>query len=316
MDGDLREYLHTPVLTKEVIEYLKCSAGGTFVDATVGEGGHSIEILRAAGQSNIIGIDWDEEILEKARKRLAEFSGRVILIHDDFVNLRDILKDRGVEEVDGLLFDLGISTYHLQQEERGFSFQKSGPLDMRMDRRNQKTALDIINTSTPRDIESILQKYGEEKWAKRITKAIVNKRQRMSIETTKELAEIVAYAIPRHYHPRRIHPATKTFLALRIAVNGELEKIDTIMREAPLLLKKGGRICAISFHSLEDRIVKEVFKTLESTCTCPPSLPHCICGGNKKVLEIITKKPITPQPEEKRNNPRARSAKMRVAERV
>jgi 16S rRNA (cytosine1402-N4)-methyltransferase len=316
VDGDLGEYLHTPVLTKEVIEYLKCSAGGTFVDATVGEGGHSTEILRVAGQSNIIGIDWDEEILEKARKRLAEYSGRVILIHDDFVNLRDILKDRGVKKVDGLLFDLGVSTYHLQQKERGFSFQKSGPLDMRMDKRNQKTAFDIINTSPPKDIESILHKYGEEKWAKRITKAIVKKRQRSSIETTKELAEIVAYAIPRRYHSRRIHPATKTFLALRIAVNGELEKIDTTMREAPLLLKRGGRICVISFHSLEDRIVKKVFKTLESTCICPPSAPYCICGGNKKVLEIITKKPITPQPEEKRNNPRARSAKLRVAQRV
>ncbi|MBW2039307.1 MAG: 16S rRNA (cytosine(1402)-N(4))-methyltransferase RsmH [Deltaproteobacteria bacterium] len=312
----MREYLHTPVLTKEVIKYLKCSGGGTFVDATVGEGGHALDILRASQQSRVIGIDWDEEILEKARKRLVEYSERVTLIHDDFVHLPHILRGMGIKTVDGLLFDLGVSTFHFKEERRGFSFQKDGLLDMRMDKRRKLTAYNIVNHFSLEEIEEILKRYGEERWAKRIAKAIGEKRRQSSIQTTTELAEIASQAIPKQYRPRRVHPATKTFLALRIAVNEELKKIEEVLKEAPLLLKRGGRICVISFHSLEDRIVKEGLKRMESTCICPPTFPQCVCGGREKVLQIITKKPLTPPPEEMGSNPQARSAKLRVAERV
>ena len=316
MDGALKGYYHIPVLVKEVIEYLRCSRGGTFVDATVGEGGHALEILRASQHSRVIGIDWDEEILEKARERLREYNERVTLIHEDFVHLPRILQEKGVEAVDGLLFDLGISSFHLQQGRRGFGFQNDGPLDMRMDKRRGLTAYRIVNYFPLKKIEEILKRYGEEKWAKRIAGAIGETRRSRQIKTTSELAQIVACAIPRRFHPRKIHPATKTFLALRIAVNEELKNIEEALKKAPLLLKKGGRICVISFHSLEDRIVKEAFKEREGTCICPPALPQCVCGGGEKLLQIITKKPLTPRPEELRENPRARSAKMRVAERL
>ncbi len=312
----MREYLHTPVLTKEVIEYLKCSEGGIFVDATVGEGGHALEVLWASQQSRVIGIDWDEEILEKARKRLDKYAERVTLVHDDFVYLPLILQGMGIKKVDGLLFDLGVSAFHFHEEGRGFAFQKDGPLDMRMDKRKKSTAYYIVNHFPIEGIEEILKRYGEERWAKRIARAIGDKRQQGDIKTTRDLAEIASRAIPRRYHPRRIHPATKTFLALRIAVNEELKNIEEVLKEAPLLLKRGRRICVISFHSLEDRIVKEAFKRMESTCICPPTLPQCVCGGREKVLQIITKKPLTARPKELRDNPRARSAKLRVAERV
>lgn len=316
MDGALKEYLHTPVLTKEVIEYLRCSMGGTFVDGTVGEGGHALQMLRASKKSRVVGIDRDEEILGAARKRLAGYAGRVFLIHDDFVHLPHILRRIGIKTVDGVLLDLGVSTFHLQKEGRGFSFQKEGPLDMRMDRRSDLTAHHIVNHFPLKEVEEILNRYGEERWAKKIAKAIGKQRQHGSIETTTELAEVTSRAIPRHFHPRRLHPATKTFLALRIAVNEELKKIEEAMKEIPPLLRRGGRICVISFQSLEDRIVKEAFKTMERTCICSPVIPKCVCGGREKVLDVITPKPLTPGPKEKSNNPRARSAKLRVAERV
>jgi 16S rRNA (cytosine1402-N4)-methyltransferase len=275
VDGAVRGYLHTPVLPDEVLAYLQCSRGGIFVDATVGEGGHTETILKASPHNKVIGIDCDREI-----------------------------------------FDLGVSTFHFQEGRRGFSLHHDGPLDMRMDTRRKLTAYDIVNHFPLKEIETILRRYGEERWAKRIAKAIGQERQRGSIKSTGALAEIVARAIPSKHHPRRIHPATKTFLALRVAVNEELKKLEEILNDVPLLLAKGGRIGVITFHSLEDRIVKETFKKLGSACICPPSLPQCICGGKQQVLQIITKHPLTPRAEEVRNNPRARSAKMRVAERV
>ena len=312
----MRGYLHIPVLTEEVIAHLKCSEGGVFVDATIGEGGHTLEILRASGQNKVIGIDRDQEILERARERVAGYADRATLIHDDFTHLPLILQSLGIEKVDGILFDLGVSTVHLLEQGRGFSLHQDGPLDMRMDTRGKVTASDIVNRYPLEEIEKILRSNGEERWAKRIVKVIGKERQEAAIRTTGQLAEICSRAIPRKYHPRRLHPATKTFLALRIAVNEELNKIEEVLRIAPLLLKRGGRIGCISFHSLEDRIVKEGFKKLERTCICPPSLPQCVCKGREKVLQIITRRPLTPGPEELRNNPRARSAKLRVAERV
>ncbi|MCJ7663720.1 MAG: 16S rRNA (cytosine(1402)-N(4))-methyltransferase RsmH [Desulfobacterales bacterium] len=312
----MRGYLHTPVLAEEVLVYLKCRGGGIFVDATVGEGGHTLEILRASEQNKVIGIDQDQEILERAQERLAGYADRVTWIHDDFTHLPRILQALQIEKVDGMLFDLGVSTFHFLEQGRGFSLQQDGPLDMRMDTRGKLTAFDIVNHFPLEEIEKILRGNGEERWAKRIVKVIGQERQQKKIKTTGELAEICSRAIPGKYHPRRLHPATKTFLALRIAVNEELNKIEKVLPIAPLLLKRGGRIGVISFHSLEDRIVKQGFKKLESTCVCPPSLPQCACEGREKVLQIITKRPVTAGPEELRNNPRARSAKLRVAERA
>jgi len=312
----VKKYLHTPVLTEEVITYLRCSGGGIFVDATVGEGGHTLEILRASPQTTVVGIDQDHEILERARERVAGYAERVTLLHEDFIHLPQILQTQGIERIDGLLFDLGVSQFHFQEEGRGFGLHHQGPLDMRMDTRGRLTAYDIVNQFPLKEIEKIVRIYGEERWAKRIVTVIGKERQREAIRTTGELAEIVSRAIPKQHHPRRIHPATKTFLALRIAVNEELKKLEEVLREAPLLLNRGGRIGVIAFHSLEDRIVKESFKRMERTCICPPTLPQCVCGGRERIVQIITKRPLTPRPEEVRDNPRARSAKLRVAERV
>jgi 16S rRNA (cytosine1402-N4)-methyltransferase len=316
VDGAVRSYLHTPVLPEEVIAYLQCPRGGTFVDATVGEGGHAQEILKASSQNKVIGIDWDREIIERAKKRLTQYGKRVTLIHDDFVNLPQILQDLEIERVDGLLFDLGISSFHFEEAKRGFSVHRDGPLDMRMDIRRKLTAYDIVNHFSLEEIAKILRRYGEERWAKRIAKVIGKERQQGRIRSTGVLAEIVSRAIPGKHHPRRIHPATKTFLALRIAVNEELKRLEAILNDAPPLLTRGGRIGVIAFHSLEDRIVKQAFIRMGSTCVCPPTLPQCICGGRKQVLQIITKRPLTPRPEELSHNPRARSAKLRVAQRV
>jgi 16S rRNA (cytosine1402-N4)-methyltransferase len=316
VDGAVRGYLHTPVLSDEVLVYLHCSRGGIFVDATVGEGGHSEAILKASPQNMVIGIDCDQEIIERARSRLADYGERMTLIHDDFVNLPHILRERTIAHVDGLLFDLGVSSFHFQAGKRGFSLYHDGPLDMRLDARKKLAASDIVNHFPLKEIETILRRYGEERWAKRIATALGQERQRESIKNTGALAEIVARAIPHTYHPRRLHPATKTFLALRIAVNDELKKLEKILNDAPPLLRRGGRIGVITFHSLEDRIVKEAFRKMGRACICPPDVPQCICGGKQQVLQTITKHPLTPRAEEVRNNPRARSAKLRVAERV
>jgi 16S rRNA (cytosine1402-N4)-methyltransferase len=312
----VKEYLHTPVLAEEVIAYLKCREGGMFVDATVGEGGHTLEILRASGENKVIGIDQDQEILEQAGERLAGYAGRVTLMHDDFTRLPQLLQGLGIELVDGLLFDFGVSTFHFLHEGRGFSLHADGPLDMRIDARGKVTAFDLVNRYPLEELEKILRSNGEERWATRIVKVIGEERRRGAIRTTGHVAEICSRAIPRRYHPRRLHPATKTFQALRIAVNDELNKIEKALAGAPFLLKRGGRIACIAFHSLEDRIVKQGFKKMERTCSCPPSLPQCACGGGEKVLSIITRRPVTPSPAELQNNPRARSAKLRVAERV
>ena len=286
------------------------------MDATVGEGGHTREILRASKKNRVIGIDWDQEMLARAKERVAEYADRVTLRHDTFSHLPEILRSVGIKEVDGLLFDLGVSTVHFQEAKRGFSFLLDGPLDMRMDTRKKITAFDIVNHVPPKEIEKIIRRYGEERWAGRIAAAIGRERQYGEIKTTGALAEIVARAIPQRYHTTRVHPATKTFQALRIAVNEELKELEEVLAVGPYLLKQEGRIGVISFHSLEDRIVKESFKRLEKTCICPPTFPQCVCGGRKRVLKIITKRPLTPGSDELRDNPRARSAKMRVAERA
>jgi len=309
-------FFHKPVMPEEVVEYLRCREGGVFVDLTVGEGGHAERILQASPEVFLIGVDWDEEILERARERLRPFEGRFVLVRDNFVNLPAILHDLDVKEVDGILLDLGPSSFHLAKAERGFSFQAEGPLDMRMDKSRPLKAYKIVNAWPLDELKKIIRQYGDERWATKIVKAIGERRQKGGIKTTRELAELVAEVIPKRYHPEKIHPATKTFLALRIAVNEELKNLREVLERAPLCLKKGGRLAVLSFHSLEHRIVKEVLGRLSKDCICPPWFPQCVCGGKRKVIEIITKTPLTPKEEEIQGNPRARSAQLRVAERV
>jgi 16S rRNA (cytosine1402-N4)-methyltransferase len=285
-------------MVEEVVAFLRCEPGHTYVDATLGGGGHASEILkRTAPDGVVIGMEWDEDALTEARNALMPFGERVKIFRENFVHLPDLMKD---ESVDGILLDLGLSSFQVEKEGRGFSFKGEGPLDMRMDQRMDQTATDLVNRLSMEELAYILFHYGEESWAKKIAKAIVQEREREPIETTQILRKIVHHAIPRRFHSRRIDPATKTFQALRIRVNDELENLRKILGTGWTLLKKGGRMCVISFHSLEDRMVKETFRKLEK----------------EGEMHILTKKPVTPSEEERMRNPRSRSAKLRCAERV
>ena len=292
---------HIPVLVEEVMTLLQCEPGRTYVDATLGGGGHALEILRQTSPSGIvIGLDWDEEAVSEAKKALTPFAERVKIFRENFIYLPELLREMKIEQVDGILLDLGLSSLQLEKEGRGFSFREEGPLDMRMDQRLDQTASYLANRLSADELKDILHKYGEERWAKRIAKAIVQERERGSIETTQRLRTIAHHAIPRRFHPRKIDPATKTFQAFRIKVNNELENLRKILETGWKLLRKGGRMCIISFHSLEDRMVKETFRTLEK----------------EGEMRILTKKPVPSSEEERRRNPRSRSAKLRCAERI
>ena len=293
-------YEHVPVLVEEVIQFLRPHPNGIYVDATLGGGGHAVEILeRSAPTGRLIGIDRDQEAVEAAHKRLLPYEGRTSIIHGNFRDLTEILRELDIERVDGVLLDLGVSYQQLADGKRGFSFQSEGPLDMRMDQTQGEPASRLINTLSQGELEGILRSYGEVRWARRIAKAIVGHRQRTPILTTTQLKEVISSAVAKP--PRRIHPATRAFQAIRIAVNDELNNLRGVIRDAIPLLKGGGRLCIISFHSLEDRIVKEAFRQFEK----PRSL-----------LRVITKKPVPPSEEEISENPRARSARLRVAERL
>jgi 16S rRNA (cytosine1402-N4)-methyltransferase len=289
---------HIPVLVEEVMTFLRCEPGRTYVDATLGGGGHASEMLkRTAPDGVVIGMEWDEEALSEARNTLMPFGERVKIFRENFIHLPDFV---GAESVDGILFDLGLSSIQVEKAERGFSFKGEGPLDMRMDQRMNHTATFLVNGLSSEELEDILFHYGEERWAKRIARAIVQERERDPIRTTQTLRKIVHRAIPRRFHSRRIDPATRTFQAFRIRVNEELDNLGKILETGWKVLKRGGRICIISFHSLEDRMVKETFRRLEK----------------QGEMHILTKKPVTPSEEEQRRNPRSRSAKLRCAERV
>ena len=290
---------HTPVMTEEVISYLQLLPGKVIVDCTVGEGGHSEGVLRKitpGGQ--LIGIDQDDDALSIARLRLSQFDGAFTLVHSNFQNIEDILRQLQISRVDGILFDLGVSTQQLINPERGFSFSLDGPLNMRMDKRGQITAFDLVNNLSEEEIANIIYTFGQERYSRRIARKIMETRAKCCISTTQELARIILEAVPVRERYKRIHPATRTFMALRIAVNHELEVLHTAIVRAVNLLNPGGRICVISFHSLEDRIVKHEFK-------------RQVKNG---VLRLINKKPLIPQDEEIRINPKSRSAKFRVAE--
>ena len=305
-----------PVLANEVIERLLWRRDGVYVDATVGGGGHARLLLEHAGpEARLVAIDQDPRALKAARKALSDRAAQVVFIHSNFVHLQRVLLERELVPVDGILFDLGVSSPQLDVAERGFSYRHDAPLDMRMDPTAEVTAADLIATLSEDELTKILLEYGEERWAKRIAKFIVEERRHRPITTTGHLVEIVKAAIPAGARRVGPHPARRTFQALRIAVNRELEVLEKALVDAVNVLRPGGRVAVISFHSLEDRIVKNIFGQLATGCNCPPDLPVCI-SGKQAELKILTRRPIVPTEREIAANPRARSAKLRVAEKV
>ncbi len=306
---------HVPVLLAEVLDYLEPARGGLYVDCTLGMGGHTEALLDASPSVVVIGMDRDAESLKLARERLSRFGDRFTAVHADYRGIAEVLRERAPGRgATGVLADLGVSSHQLNEAERGFAFSKEAPLDMRMDRSTGDTAADLVAQLDEEELAHIIYIYGEETRSRRIARAICRERQREPIATTTRLAEIVARAsgIPRH--KQRIHPATKTFQALRIAVNSELDKLDHFLRDAVDVLAPGGRLAVIAFHSLEDRIVKQTFKALSGHCSCPPGLPVCGCGAVRRVT-LLTRRPVVPTEHEISVNPRSRSAKLRVAER-
>jgi 16S rRNA (cytosine1402-N4)-methyltransferase len=305
---------HIPVMPEEVMQYLAPEKGAFIIDATTGEGGHSLLIAGRIGpQGRLLCCDVDSELIEIAEKNLSQVEPAVSFIRSDYKALPDIIKNEYKDRPDGILVDLGACSKHFDSAERGFSFRLEGPLDMRFNRRTGKTAADLINTLTAPELERIFREYGEEKKARNVARAIVNERARNPIETTVQLAVIVRGAAGRQKN--NIDAATRIFQALRIAVNHELEGLKEFIMEAARLLKPGGKMVVISFHSLEDRIVKEAFRYLASDCICPSNFPVCICG-KKPEVSILTKKPVTPAERESRENPRSRSAKLRACRKL
>ena len=293
--------MHIPVMCGEIINYLNLAAGKTIVDATIGMGGHSLKIIeRISPGGKLIGIDRDEDAIKTARSRLGDYSASCNFVYGNFIDVDKILSDAGVQKVDGILLDLGVSSAQLDDPLRGFSFQNEGPLDMRLDRNSYRSAYDLVNNLNEDELSELLWNFGEERWHNRIARYLVKEREKHPISTTLELSQAVSRAIPYKYRHYRIHPATRTFQAVRIAVNRELESLEIVIRKAVELLKNNGRICVISFHSLEDRIVKFSFRDFAA----------------KGLLKIITPKPLVPADEEIRQNPKSRSAKLRVAERL
>lgn len=306
---------HKPVLLREAVDLLAPRGGGVYVDGTLGAGGHAAEILkRSAPDGIVIGLDRDPEAVERSKANLAAFGGRAVVRHANYRDLSGVLAALGFEVVDGVLLDLGVSWFHVKTPERGFSFQMDGPLDMRMDTSMPQTAEDLVNGLSRDELARIIREYGEERRAGAIARAIEKAKARGPITRTVQLAEIVSSVFPP-FPPRRLHPATLTFQALRIAVNDELGALREGLGGIIPRLKPGGRIAVITFHSLEDRVVKRVFASSAKGCVCPPKLPVCACGV-KPVLKVLTHRPVTPGSEEIAKNPAARSAKLRAAEKL
>jgi len=326
--GKLPSELHLPVLLSEVIDFLRPQRGGTFIDCTVGLGGHAEAILIASSATLLLGLDRDPDTLGLARKRLARFGERVRLAHANFSRIAEVARDERVANVRGILADLGVSSVHLDQPERGFSFADDAPLDMRMDRTEPKTAADLVNELPERELADLIFEYGEERGSRKIARAIVRERQAEPILTTRRLADVVVRALNVRGH-WRIHPATRTFQALRISVNSELDALEAFVPAATNLLDAGGRLAIISFHSLEDRIVKRAFRRESGACICEPRLStarrvegsgstQVVCErcGARTTVRVLTRKPIRPSAMEIRANPRSRSASMRVCEKL
>jgi len=309
------EYSHYSVMLNECIDSLNVKPNGIYVDATLGMGGHSYEIARRLTTGRLISIDRDTKALERAVLRLEPLMERITLVHGNFRDMNDILNDLEIGKVDGMLFDLGVSSPQLDESERGFSYMANAPLDMRMDQSDSFTAADIVNTWSYDRIKRILYDFGEERYAPRIAEAIVRNRDNQRIETTLQLVDIIKSAMPGSALREKQHPAKRTFQAIRIAVNDELEAVSDVLSTAAERLNPGGRLAVISFHSLEDRIVKNAITSRENGCTCPRDFPICNCGF-VQTLRNVSRKPYIPQDAEIEENPRSRSAKLRVAERV
>lgn len=308
-----KDYGHKPVLLEECLDALAIKPDGVYVDGTLGRAGHSLEIVRRLTTGRLIALDRDETALTAARERLADYMERVTLVHSNFSNLGAVLDELGVDAVDGMLFDLGVSSPQLDNASRGFSYKQDAPLDMRMDESAPLTARELVNTLSYEELRRILFEYGEERYAPQIAKAICTTRERKPIETTLELADLIRGAMPAKALREKQHPAKRSFQAIRIAVNDELGELPPMLDAAEGHLKPGGRFAVITFHSLEDRIVKQKLKELATGCICPPEFPVCVCGRKPKV-KLVTRKPIVSGETELRDNPRARSAKLRVAE--
>jgi 16S rRNA (cytosine1402-N4)-methyltransferase len=307
-------FRHISVMPNEVIQYLAPRPSGIYVDGTLGGGGHSRLILEASAPSGrLIGFDQDDEALAAAKTVLAEFGDRASFVRRNVAEISSALSGLGVDGIDGLLLDLGVSSHQLDSAERGFSFQQNAPLDMRMDRSASLTAAELVNRVSEDELARIIKDYGEDRWARQIARRIIAAREESPIETTGRLADVVSRAIPRKAWEERIHPATRTFQAIRIAVNNELGSLQRCLADTVPLLKCGGRIVVISFHSLEDRIVKHFFRDKATGCRCPKDLPVCACGG-KPVLKVLATRAVTATDSEISCNPRSRSAKLRVAE--
>lgn len=309
------EFHHISVLLNEVLEGLNIKEDGIYVDGTLGGAGHSLEIVKRLSTGKLIGIDQDTNALEKSKDVLKDHMDKVILVHSNYVNIKEVLNDLNIDKVDGILLDLGVSSHQLDTEERGFSHNKDAPLDMRMDTSREFSAWNVVNQYSEEELTRILYQYGEEKWAKRIAEFIVKERSEKPIETTLQLVSAIKKAIPKKVRMEGHHPAKKTFQAIRIEVNGELDVLKTAIIHMVECLNPGGRLAIITFHSLEDRIVKDEFKELFKDCICPPEMPQCICD-KKREINIITRKPIVPSKEELEINPRSRSSKLRVAEKI
>ncbi len=307
-------FKHYSVLLEETIENLNIQPDGIYVDGTLGGGGHSLEIAkRLSEKGRLYGIDQDAEAISAASERLSEYQDRVTFIHNNYCNMQSALLEHGVDKVDGIILDLGVSSYQLDTQDRGFSYRFDAPLDMRMDRRQTLTAKEIVNQYSESELFHIIRDFGEEQFAKNIAKHIVQARNQKEIETTFELSEIIKASIPAKLRQNG-HPSKKTFQAIRISLNRELEVLQSSLEIMIDLLNPGGRICIITFHSLEDRIVKTIFKKQENPCTCPPEFPVCVCGNRIKGM-VITRKPILPSEKELEENSRSKSAKLRVFER-
>ena len=307
---------HTPVMLEKVLQSLRCKPGGIYVDGTLGSGGHARAILEnTAPDGLLIGIDRDDDALLESEKRLQPFGQRKILIKGNFADIGEILTNLNIRKVDGILLDLGVSSHQLDTADRGFSFSLDAPLDMRMDQSSRYRAYDLVNLSPEKELRKVIRDYGEEPMAGRIARAILAKRASAPIRTTIELADVVCRAVRRQGVRKKVHPATRTFQAIRIAVNQELSNLSTAMDAGIDQLGQGGRFSIISFHSLEDRIVKETFRSWEGRCQCPPGLPVCQCQREAK-LRVLTRKPLRPEAGESETNPRARSARLRTAEKI
>ena len=303
-------------MSDEVIRFLAPKSGGIYVDGTIGGAGHAMRILEASSpDGTLVGFDRDAEALRAARERLLPFGGRVRFVQGNFSGVAEVLAGFGIERIDGILLDLGVSSHQLDSAARGFSFQKDAPLDMRMDSGSGSTAADLVNTLPEQELARIIRDFGEERWARRIAAFIVNAREEAPIETALRLVDIIKGAIPRGAWEERLHPATRTFQALRIAVNDELASLEKGLDLGIRMLNRGGRGVVISFHSLEDRIVKNSFRKLAQGCTCPKGLPYCVCG-NMPLLRVLTGKPVMAGEAEVEANLRARSARLRAAERL